>query len=81
MFCPGSSPQGAPGRRDLGGGGEVAPAATHPGRLQVHQEPRRDDLGHRDPQEPQRDRRGHQEEEGRSAQAASVSQQAEDRPR
>lgn len=43
---------GTPRWRDLGGGGEVAPAAADPGRLQVHKEPRCNDLGHGNPEEP-----------------------------
>lgn len=67
--------------RDLGRRREVAPTPADPRRLKVHKEPGCDDLGHRDPQKPKRHRSRHQKEERRSAQTATVAQQAENRQR
>lgn len=68
---------GALGWRDLGGGGEVAPATTDAGRLKIHQKPGGDDLGHRNPEEPQRDWRRYEEEERRPAQTTALTEQAQ----
>lgn len=72
---------GALGWRDLGGGGEVAPATADTGRLEIHQKPGGDDLGHGNPEEPQRDWRRYEEEERCLAQTTALTKQAQNRPR